>query len=192
MLQTFNQVFRNDVSAVYSQTLLRLIARMIKERKFQVHPNVLSCLLHLRLRGELDAMRRGKSSKVKGQEHELTKGKGTFKSDIRKKWQTKNQKKREKEMKEVQKEMAEAEAEVDTEERAQIVKILVLGKYYTHQALTANRDIEKSIRPLLFDSEDSCALPTSSRRTRRNLTIRPPHQSRFLCRPFGNTSTDNK
>jgi nucleolar complex protein 3 len=44
-----------------------------------------------------------------------------FKSDVRKKWQTKNQKKRERELKEVAKEQAEAEAEVDKEERAQVV-----------------------------------------------------------------------
>ena len=191
ILQTFNQVFRNDVSAIYSQTLVRLVARMIKERKFQVHPNVLSCLLHLRLRGELDAMRRGRGSKTKGQDHEHTKGKGIFKSDIRKKWQTKNQKKREKEMKEVQKEMAEAEAEVDTEERAQIVSPMILGKSVTHQAVAANRDLEKSLRPLLFDPQASYALPTPSRRTRGNISIRPSHQPGFLRRPFGNTSTDN-
>jgi hypothetical protein len=49
------------------------------------------------------------------------KGQGQFKSEIRKKWQTKNQKKREKEMKEVEKEMGEAAAEVDLEERAGVV-----------------------------------------------------------------------
>ena len=96
---------------------------MIKERKFQVHPHVLSCLLHLRLRGELAAMKQGKHSKAKGSDSDPLKGKGRFKSEIRKKWQTKNQKKRENEIKEVQKEMAEAEAEVDKEERAQIVSL---------------------------------------------------------------------
>jgi nucleolar complex protein 3 len=49
------------------------------------------------------------------------KEKAKFKSEIRKKWQTKNQKKREKEMKEVEKEMGEAAAEVDLEERATVV-----------------------------------------------------------------------
>lgn len=120
------QVFKQDITAVYSQTLVRLIARMIKERKFQVHPNVLGSLMHLRLRYELEQMRDGKNSKGKG-----FKGKGKagedmvkpkFKSEIRKKWQTKNQKKRERELKEVAKEQAEAEAEVDKEERAQVVR----------------------------------------------------------------------
>ncbi|BEI82716.1 hypothetical protein CcaverHIS002_0305840 [Cutaneotrichosporon cavernicola] len=117
ILGTFVSVFKQDVSGTYSQALVRLIARMIKERKFQVHPNVLSCLLHLRLRTELNQMQDGKKRKkgMRGPAQEKT-----FKSDVRKKWQTKNQKKKEKEMKEIQREMAEAEAEVDEEERAQV------------------------------------------------------------------------
>lgn len=127
VLQSIIDVFRNDNTSLYSQTLVRLIARMIKERKFQVHPNILSSLLHLRLRSELDQMRDRKTRAANAKERDRdrdTKGKkvkGEFKSEIRKKWQTKNQKKREKEMKEVKKEMAEAAAEVDTEERAKVV-----------------------------------------------------------------------
>ena len=122
ILQTFVDVFKADITAVYSQSLVRLIARMIKERKFQVHPNVLSCLLQLRLRGELDSMRDGKNKRPqKGQKGDINGNGKKFKSDIRKKWQTKNQKKREKEQKEAEKELAEAEAEVDKEERAQVV-----------------------------------------------------------------------
>lgn len=119
ILQTFIGVFRSDVGAVYSQTLVRLIARMIKERKYQVHPNTLGALLHLRLRDELDSMRSGKK---RGSKSDGMKIKPKAKSEIRKQWQTKNQKKREKELKEVQKEIAEAEAEVNVEERAQIVR----------------------------------------------------------------------
>ncbi|WVQ84650.1 hypothetical protein IAT38_006805 [Cryptococcus sp. DSM 104549] len=125
VLQSFISVFRADLTGVPSQTLVRLIARMIKERHYQVHPNVLFCLLHLRLRDELDAMRRGKNAKGpkgdkgKGGVVDEIKGK-KFKSETRKKWATKNQKKKEKEMKELEKEMQEAEAEVDKEERAQV------------------------------------------------------------------------
>ncbi len=122
VLQSFVSVFKQDITATNSQILVRLINRMIKERKFQVHPNVLTCLLHLRLRTELDSMKRGKNSKGKGKRPDGDKPEKQFKSDVRKKWQTKNQKKREREMKEVQKEMAEAEAEVDQEERAQVVR----------------------------------------------------------------------
>ena len=135
ILQTFIDVFKSDLTSVYSQTLLRLIARMIKERKFQVHPNLLSCLLHLRLRSELDMMRdkskqkREAKEKDRGKRGPKEKGQGQFKSEIRKKWQTKNQKKREKEMKEVEKEMGEAAAEIDLEERAGVVSSpFYLGK----------------------------------------------------------------
>ncbi|CAK9783293.1 nucleolar complex-associated protein 3 [Cutaneotrichosporon oleaginosum] len=118
ILSTFVSVFKQDVSATYSQALVRLIARMIKERKFQVHPNVLSCLLHLRLRTELNQMQDGKKKK-KGARRPAGPEK-KYKSEVRKKWQTKNQRKKEKEMKEIEREMAEAEAEVDEEERAQV------------------------------------------------------------------------
>ncbi len=65
--------------------------------------------------------RPGKFSKRTGPAEEE---KPKFKSEIRKKWQTKNQRKMAKEMKEVEKEQAEAEAEVDKEERAQVVSQL--------------------------------------------------------------------
>lgn len=127
ILNTFVGVFHADLAATYSQALVKLIARMIKERKFQVHPNVLSCMLHLRLRTELTHMRANKKDLKRKGKFDKRKGKGKdkeegpkFKSEVRKKWQTKNQRKREKELKEVEKEMAEAEAEVDQEEREQI------------------------------------------------------------------------
>ncbi|WVR07636.1 hypothetical protein IAU60_004678 [Kwoniella sp. DSM 27419] len=121
VLESLIKVFKDDLTGIHAQTLVRLIARMIKERHFQVHPNVLSALLHLRLLGELDAMRRGKNAKGGSgpKKDDDIKGK-KFKSEIRKKWATKNQRKKEKEMKEVEKEMQEASAEVDKEERAQV------------------------------------------------------------------------
>ncbi|WVQ74215.1 hypothetical protein IAR50_003809 [Cryptococcus sp. DSM 104548] len=121
VLQSFISIFKADISGIHAQTLVRLIARMTKERHYQVHPNVLFCLLHLRLRDELDQMRRGKNARGGNKEKKVDEIKGkVFKSDKRKKWATKAQKKKEKEMKEVQKELQEAEAEVDQEERAQV------------------------------------------------------------------------
>ncbi|WWC72062.1 uncharacterized protein I206_106022 [Kwoniella pini CBS 10737] len=121
VLESFIKVFKEDLTGVHSQTLVRLIARMIKERHFQVNPNVLTCLLHLRLRNELDQMKRGKNAKGGSGDKKQDDIKGKkFKSEIRKKWATKNQRKKEKEMKEVEKEMKEAAAEVDQEERAQV------------------------------------------------------------------------
>ncbi|GHJ84066.1 hypothetical protein NliqN6_0468 [Naganishia liquefaciens] len=118
-LQTIITVFRNDATATTSAVLLRLLARMIKERHYNVNPNVLTCLLHLRLRTELGLDADGKSrlkSKGKGREEEKQKAK----SEIRQKWMNKNRRKAEKEKKEVEKELEEAEAEVDKEERSKV------------------------------------------------------------------------
>jgi nucleolar complex protein 3 len=169
IIDTFNTVFRTDITAQHSQTLVRLLARMIKEKKFQVHPNVLSCLLHLRLRGELDAMRQGKKGKQRENARDAKGwvGEKKYKSDTRKKWQTKNQKKREKEMKEVEKEMAEAEAEVDVEERAQIVST------YWVVLMTANGNVEKLVCPVLFDLETPRAVATAAGCARGYLPFRP-------------------
>ncbi len=120
-LQTIITVFKNDNTSTYSAVLLRLIARMIKERHYRVHPNVLSCLLHLRLRSELGSMREKGKGKGKAKEN------GTevkAKSEIRNKWMTKNKRKAERERKEVEKEMDEAEAEIDLEERATVVSMI--------------------------------------------------------------------
>ncbi|ORX40518.1 CBF/Mak21 family-domain-containing protein [Kockovaella imperatae] len=117
VFQTVVKVFKADVSAHDSQILVRLIARMIKERKYQVHPKILGSLLHLRLVNELDPKRETKRDE---RDRKGTKMKAKFKSDVREKWRTKNQKKRDKELKEIKKEMAEAEAEVNEEERSQV------------------------------------------------------------------------
>ncbi|KAL7418527.1 hypothetical protein Q5752_006985 [Cryptotrichosporon argae] len=122
-LSAFVALFRADLTGEHSRTLVRLLARMIKERKYQVHANVLGCLLHLRLRTELGSVRdherdrarnRAKYGKGKGKDREV---KVKDKSEVRRVWRTKNERKREKEMKEIRKEMDEAEAEVDQEER---------------------------------------------------------------------------
>jgi len=118
-LRTVVTVFRNDVTAHYSAVLLRLIARMIKERRYKVHPNVLSCLLALRLRSELSSPheRKARPASYKERKQEEVK----VKSEIRKKWMNKNRRKAEKEKQEVEKELQEASAEVDTEERSKVV-----------------------------------------------------------------------
>lgn len=101
--------------------IVRVLNRMIKERGFKIHPNVLSCLLNLRLRTELnvrasqtnadhaDAAKKKKKPK-KGEQFHLSK----------------KAKKALKEKKEIQKEMREAEAEVDIEERSSRVSIYLI------------------------------------------------------------------
>jgi nucleolar complex protein 3 len=91
---------------------------MIKERRFNVHSNVLTCLLHLRLKTELGI----RSSEAKVEREEIQrekvkqgkklKGQGAVSSHISKK-----ARKALKERKEIEKEMKEAEASVDKEER---------------------------------------------------------------------------
>ncbi|KAH9946186.1 nucleolar complex-associated protein 3 [Epithele typhae] len=98
---TLIKVFRTDLTGEPSLEAVRLLNRMIKERKYQVHPEVLSCLFHLRLKSELG---------VRASE---TKGKATDQPHLSKK-----AKKVLKERKEIEKDMHEAAAEVDQEERA--------------------------------------------------------------------------
>lgn len=77
------------------------------------------------------------------------KEKRPFKSEIKKKWQTKAAKTREKELKEVERDMKEAEAEVDLEERAQVVSPNSSSSNMTWLIKIANRNPEKSLRALL-------------------------------------------
>lgn len=89
---------------------------MVKERRFKVHPNVLSCLSNLRLRTELGV--RASQTKV---DKENPDAKLSYKQRLKKKDQphlSKKAKKALKERKEIEKDLHEAEAEVDKEERA--------------------------------------------------------------------------
>ena len=98
---------------------------MIKERKFNVHPDVLSCLSYLRLKTELGV--RASETRVDKPEGKTyakgkaaarrAKGKPTDQPHLSKKAQ-----KALKEKKEIAKEMQEAAAEVDKEERANNVR----------------------------------------------------------------------
>lgn len=95
---------------------------MVKEKRFNIHPEVLSCLLHLRLKTELGV--RASESKTDREEpakkqssskaaSRRAKGKSTDLPHLSKK-----AKKALKEKKEIEKEFREAEAEVDKEQRA--------------------------------------------------------------------------
>jgi len=111
---------------------------MIKERRYQVHPNVLSCLLHLRLKTELGDVRastskaekrgEGKKSKLSARKAKELRasGKGKKAEGQGQAHLSKKAKKAKKALKEIQEEMEEAEAEVDREERATQVCVKVL------------------------------------------------------------------
>jgi len=100
---------------------------MIKERKFAVHPNALTCLSHLRLRSELGGIR---ASETKA-EKEDAKPKWESRSKLDRKRAkgkkveaphlSKKARKVMKEKREIEGEMQAAEAEVDREEKANMV-----------------------------------------------------------------------
>jgi nucleolar complex protein 3 len=111
-------VFCADETGVPSLEIVRLLNRMVKERRFNVHSNVLTCLLHLRLKTELGVRaseakveREIKREKVK--QGKKLKGQGAVSTHLSKK-----ARRALKERKEIEKEMKEAGASVDKEERA--------------------------------------------------------------------------
>ncbi|KAI9458484.1 nucleolar complex-associated protein 3 [Russula earlei] len=118
-LDSLISVFRADETGVPSLEIVRLLNRMIKERQFNVHSNVLTCLLHLRLKTELGV--RASEAKVEREEikrekaiqGKKSKGQGAASTHLSKK-----ARRTLKERKEIEKEMKDAEASVDKEERA--------------------------------------------------------------------------
>jgi nucleolar complex protein 3 len=119
-LRSLSRVLKEDLTGVASLEVVRLLNRMIKEKHFNVHPEVLSCLLHLRLKTELGT--RASESKADKEQPKSTsasknaarrsKGKPTDQPHLSKK-----AKKLVKENRLIQQEFREAEAEVDKEER---------------------------------------------------------------------------
>lgn len=121
------EVLQKDVQGEASLEVVRLLNRMIRERRYKVHARVINILLHLRLRDELAAGKRANTtmvtyadgakppSKGKAKPKEVRQGKAQHLS--------KKQVKKMKEIKEIEEEMKEAEAEVDQEERERHVSL---------------------------------------------------------------------
>ncbi len=104
---------------------------MIKERTFNVHPNVMFCLLDLRLKDELGGIRASQTKAGKDEpENTMSKGKAAAKRANGKKVDqphlSKNAKKKKKEIDAIGEEMREANAEVDHEERQNTVRQLLV------------------------------------------------------------------
>ncbi|KAF8590512.1 nucleolar complex-associated protein 3 [Ramaria rubella] len=124
-LQTLITVFREDTTGVPSLEIVRLLNRMVKERKFAVHPSALSCLLHLRLKSELGGIR-ASETKVDKETSAKTKWESRGKADrkrakgkkVERPYMSKKAVKALKEKKGIEEQMQEAEAEVDREEKA--------------------------------------------------------------------------
>ena len=125
-LKTIISVFRADTLGQASLEIVRLLNRMIKERRFNVHPNVMFCLLELRLKTELGGVRASQSKADKEKSVDsMSKGKAAARRAKGKSAPqphlSKKARKKMKETEEIEKEMREANAEVDREERAAVV-----------------------------------------------------------------------
>lgn len=114
-MTTLINIFRRDLTGVPSLEAVQLLNRMIKERHFNVHPEVLTCLFYLRLKSELNV--RASDSRVDKEASD--KGKRTNKGS--RPYLSKKARKALKERKVIEREVREAEAEVDKEERAKTV-----------------------------------------------------------------------
>ena len=119
-------MLRSDNTGQASLEIVRLLNRMIKERRFNVHPNAMFCLLDLRLKEELGGVRASQSKADKDKpQNEMTKGKAAARRAKGKKVDqphlSKKAQKKRKELEGIEEEMREAEAEVDKEERATTV-----------------------------------------------------------------------
>ncbi|KAK2466949.1 hypothetical protein APHAL10511_001207 [Amanita phalloides] len=120
-LNCLNSVFRADVTGVASLEIVRILNRMIKERRLQVNPNVLSCLLNLRLKSELNIRASDSRADNADRPGTLRREKGTRgRAKGKKSGQhvSRNARKALKERREVEKEFQEAEAVIDKEEQA--------------------------------------------------------------------------
>lgn len=111
-------VLKSDNHGEVSLEIVRLLNRMIKEKRFNVNEKVLEMLCYLRLKDELKADKRGDMTRISRntdafdkslKPKDVRKGKGQHLS--------KNAVKKMKEVREIEKEMKEAEAEIDEEER---------------------------------------------------------------------------
>lgn len=134
-LSTLIQVIRDDNDGEVSLEIVRLIYRVVKEKRFNVHPNILSALLHLRLKTELDGVRASDSKASRGDansEKKVYYKKGAKKNNkkamagVEEKHISKKGKKALKEIKEIKDEMREADVEVDRKVRQTNVSIPTL------------------------------------------------------------------
>ncbi|KDN46775.1 hypothetical protein K437DRAFT_256045 [Tilletiaria anomala UBC 951] len=126
---TLTQLLRQDAAGDVSLEVVRLLHRMIKERRYNVHANVLDILLHLRLKDELGRKRAstttadrggGGGGEDAGGKGSQSRGRKTKAADVRKgtaQHLSKKDVKKMREIREIEKEMREADATIDLEER---------------------------------------------------------------------------
>jgi hypothetical protein len=187
-LDTLVVLFRADADGQASLEAVRLLNRMIKERRFAVHPAVLSCLLHLRLHSEL-GVRASETHADKEQKKAHTSGKAAARRAKGKAADaphlSKKAKTALKEKKEIEREMREAGAEVDKEERATNVR-LVFASCQCARLICgdpAYGDAQAALCAVLPDSEGDGVYTAAVCSAPWYISLRAPRQRRLLQRP---------
>jgi len=127
--ETMEDIFAKDNDGVVSLEAVRLLAKMMKAREFNINESVLDTFLHLRLLGELN-MKASRDRVDREPEDDQPHGK---KQKQKREFRTKRERKVQKERKLVEKDMKQADAIVSHEERdknqAETLK-LVFGIYF--------------------------------------------------------------
>lgn len=130
--QTLISVFKTDKGGNTTLEIVQMLSRMIKERHFMVHPNIFSCLLHLRLGSHLPTVRASETKIERENDRRMDKKRGKGKK-IDQPYLSKKAKKVLKERKEIEKQLQVADAEVDQEERTKMQSEtlkLLFGLYF--------------------------------------------------------------
>lgn len=120
-------VFENDHIGSDALHLTRQLSKTIKSRSFRVHPSLLSCFLHLRLKTSLGGVRASGERVDKPDNRKKFGKKDPKKGQANPAHISKKAKKALKEKQEVEKEYAEAEMEVSKEVRHHDVSIAFLS-----------------------------------------------------------------
>ncbi|EGG08274.1 uncharacterized protein MELLADRAFT_62080 [Melampsora larici-populina 98AG31] len=122
-LDAIKAVFRKDLDGQDSLQLVRLIGRIIKARNYAVHPEVLACLLHLKLKDEISSGTRASTERVHKANDNRT-GKLPWKERVKHKKDktepvvlSKKAKKAIRDRRGIEKEIQEAEETVKVEEK---------------------------------------------------------------------------
>ncbi|KAJ5194726.1 uncharacterized protein N7498_008164 [Penicillium cinerascens] len=127
--ETMEDIFAKDNDGVVSLEAVRLLAKMMKARDFNINESVLDTFLHLRLLGEFN-MKASRDRVDREPEDDQPHGK---KQKQKREFRTKRERKVQKERKIVEKDMKQADAIVSHEERdknqAETLK-LVFGIYF--------------------------------------------------------------
>ncbi|KAH9821804.1 CBF/Mak21 family-domain-containing protein [Melampsora americana] len=122
-LDAIKAVFRKDLDGQDSLQLVRLIGRIIKARNYAVHPEVLACLLHLKLKDEISSGTRASTERIHKADGSRT-GKLPWKERVKHKKDktqpvilSKKAKKAIRDRRGIEKEIQEAEETVKVEEK---------------------------------------------------------------------------